>query len=614
MSKLAGTLFSDRRPLAAFNATSELGISDSRAFVHRETGLTMGLIPSPASAAGSGQDGWLKTSEGSICAWDGRLDNAGSLATILGEKCASPAAYAFAIYSRKGMAGLRDLIGDWSLTLWDATDCSLILARDYSGNRPLYFHQQGTATVWASALRDLANTTGARLLDPEYAAVFLSGGNIGNRTPYRSVRSVRPGTALRVRQGRCEEFTFWTVPAGSHIRCHRDSDYEQRFVELFTEGAAARLTANAPVCAELSGGLDSSSVVCTARRLIGDRSVGASRIHTFSYTHKNSTDEKYFRHVEKTCGVAGIHLDLEEHPFVKRRSTGDGAPAWWGPRFDALKEHMSVLGSNVLLTGQLGDLVAANWIDDAEQAADSLREGQWLRACRQIATWSRCLRIPLWSMAWRTARSAWTSSVQDAVKRLHSPDTKGHSLTARCRREVVMPAWWFEVSPAARKRLFSLELALQGQVLQCPETLLDFSCTQPFAHRPLVEFMMQIPPDVSCGPGEPRRLMRRALANSLPEVIRRRRSKGTYDGLFMTALKPLAAELLATLPQMRLASLDFVDPDNLKGRLNRLLHGLECNEPQLRLIILLEFWLRNQEELSSRDADARAVEPAWSVS
>jgi hypothetical protein len=51
-----------------------------------------------------------------------------------------------------------------------------------------------------------------------------------------------------------------------------------------------------------------------------------------------------------------------------------------------------------------------------------------------------------------------------------------------------------------------------------------FDYTHPFAHRPLIEFVMSVPPDVLCGPGQPRRLMRRALGDLWPPRLRARRS------------------------------------------------------------------------------------------
>jgi asparagine synthase (glutamine-hydrolysing) len=135
---------------------------------------------------------------------------------------------------------------------------------------------------------------------------------------------------------------------------------------------------------------------------------------------------------------------------------------------------------------------------------------------------------------------------------------------------------------------------LDARALLCPEPLLPISYTHPFLHRPLVEFMMSIPSAAVCRPGEPRRLMRRALAGIVSPTVLRRRSKGTYDGQFLTALRPLAQALAGRVGEMRLVELGYVDPEHLLHRLGRLVAGLECNEPQLRNLMLLELWLRRR--------------------
>jgi hypothetical protein len=137
---------------------------------------------------------------------------------------------------------------------------------------------------------------------------------------------------------------------------------------------------------------------------------------------------------------------------------------------------------------------------------------------------------------------------------------------------------------------------LLARKLQVPETLEHLSYAHPFAHRPLVEFMLTIPPAVACRPGEPRRLMRRAFAGLLPPSILKRQSKASYAARYRQALLPLAAEALRDAARMRSVELGFIDRDSVAERLLAFVNGLDCNESQLRQIILFEFWLRNRWE------------------
>ena len=86
---------------------------------------------------------------------------------------------------------------------------------------------------------------------------------------------------------------------------------------------------------------------------------------------------------------------------------------------------------------------------------------------------------------------------------------------------------------------------LSSRRLQAPEQLEHVSYTHPFTHRPLVEFMLSIPPEEVCRPGKPRHLMRRAFAEMLPDMVLNRKSKAAFGAVFNQCLAPMAAEMSA---------------------------------------------------------------------
>jgi hypothetical protein len=150
-----------------------------------------------------------------------------------------------------------------------------------------------------------------------------------------------------------------------------------------------------------------------------------------------------------------------------------------------------------------------------------------------------------------------------------------------------------QAPPERRKYFRVLSMMLELRQLQPCEPLQHLDYTHPFAHRPLVEFLMNVPPDVLCRPGEPRRLMRSAFSDMWPVKLRGRRSKGLFNAPWQEALRPVARALLKDR-RLQLAERGFVDLTSALSRMERLTVGLECNEHQLRQIILLELWLRNR--------------------
>lgn len=200
------------------------------------------------------------------------------------------------------------------------------------------------------------------------------------------------------------------------------------------------------------------------------------------------------------------------------------------------------------------------------------------------------------------------------------PASRDDSLTRRTRALAddqlgshKLPDWLLGALPSRRKRLAALAETLSGRVLQCPEPLGEMSWSHPFVHRPLVEFMMSLPSDIVCRPSQPRRLMRKALSGILPDEVRTRRSKGTYDGAFLSALRPLAVQLLGSVKKMNLVERGWVDAASLENRLKRLLDGLDCDEPQLRHLIMLEYWTRQRGRRSQATAAPCIAGPSRSA-
>jgi hypothetical protein len=146
--------------------------------------------------------------------------------------------------------------------------------------------------------------------------------------------------------------------------------------------------------------------------------------------------------------------------------------------------------------------------------------------------------------------------------------------------------------PWRRARFQGAAEFLQSRRLQTPEALQHISYAHPYAHRPLVEFMLTIPTHVVYGPAQPRRLMRRAFEGLLPPLVTRRKSKGSYEAIYRTALLPLAAALLKSPGEIQVVERGYVERRSLLARVEKLTRGLDCNQTQLFQILLFEFWLR----------------------
>jgi asparagine synthase (glutamine-hydrolysing) len=553
----------------------------------------------------SWRDGSVEQVATRVLHWNGRVDNGDDLWSGLQQHRADDAAIVLAAYERWGVKAFHKVIGDWSVVIFDASLRTIILASDYAGVRPLYYQSRPEGVRWSSSLEQLVAATGASELDSTYIAGFLTFGGYPHRTPYVGIRSVPAGHAVCLSSTSEVVQAFWDLPTADEIRYRDELRYEEQMRALFREAVAVRLATPAPIIAELSGGLDSSSVVCLANRLIQNRVVAARELSTVSFVHKGSRDLPFIRKVEAFCDVDGVHLDTQRTPLVASAFVGDVTPQPWIPLMLEVAKIAHHRGARVILTGQNGDLVTGNWFDDSLQVAGALRRGHIVEALTQSFAWSRVLKVPTAPILARALRA--TLSYGDgrhdlySVEGLLAPRRAETSLVATFERTTgvddarnMFSSRWTEAPPERRKHFRALSLLRELRTLQRPDSLEDLDYTHPFAHRPLVEFLLTIPADVLCQAGQPRILMRRAFEDLWPPAIRTRRSKSLFGGPWNDALRPMAIDLLAS-PRWLVVERGWVDRVSLTTRLERLICGLACNEPQLRQIILLEYWLRGRE-------------------
>lgn len=550
----------------------------------------------------------IQANRSEVLHWDGRLDNRSDLllrlsGSLKGES--SNAAIARAAYDRWGTEGLVHLIGDWSLVIRDHESRTTVMASDFAGVRPLYYHVQDGRVRWSNRLQSLVEETGITALDEQYIAGFLTFGGCANRTPYKGIYSVPPGHTVCVSPKGTNISRFWSMPVGDTIRYQNQHRYEEELRSLFREAVAARLQTESPVLAELSGGLDSSSVVCMANHLMRSGAVSAPRLGAVSFTWQNSLDEPFIREVESHCGIEGTRISTHDVPLIAEAEARSATPEPFQNLLSSVAVTARQLGAKTILTGQNGDLLMGNWFDDSLQVAASLRRFQLGRAFEEALAWSKILRLSVYRILWRAAQAALPPSLTPGAIYTTSdgsyvPKSNETSLLSQFndRTGIADPASffsndWLHAAPERRKYFYSLSMALELRTLQPPEPLQHLGYTHPFSHRPLVEFLMTIPTDVLCRPGEPRKLMRSAFSDLWPLKLRERRSKGSFNVPWQQALRPLARALL-NAKELHSVEREFVDRASLRARLERLCLGLDCNESQLRQIILLELWLRNR--------------------
>src|SRR3989441_13306763 len=106
---------------------------------------------------------------------------------------------------------------------------------------------------------------------------------------------------------------YWVLDPEREVRMKSDGEYAEAFREIFTEAVRCRLRSAFPVGSMLSGGLDSSSIVCVARRLLAEE--GRGPLHTFLAVFPDvpECDEREYIEAVLVGGGVEAHYVPGEH-------------------------------------------------------------------------------------------------------------------------------------------------------------------------------------------------------------------------------------------------------------------------------------------------------------
>ena len=204
------------------------------------------------------------TPSGAVITWDGRLDNRSELIDALGGVVTANATdleIVAAAFMRWEERCFGKLLGDWALVVWNPAFRTLILAKDVIGIRQLYYSITKDHVVWSSLLEPLVMLRDDALqLEEEYIAGWFSFFPAADLTPYSGIHSVPPSSFAVIQPGKCRITKYWDFDPSKRIRHRSDEEYEEHFRSVFQQAVERRLRADRPIVAELSGGMDSSSI------------------------------------------------------------------------------------------------------------------------------------------------------------------------------------------------------------------------------------------------------------------------------------------------------------------------------------------------------------------
>jgi len=524
--------------------------------------------------------------------WDGRLDNRNDLCRA--DQNLTPHSTDLEIVAcsceRLGTEVFSQLVGDWAISIFSEDREEVLLARDFIGTRPLFYSVDDNHVAWSTVLEPLLLIEGGMPKFSEaYIAGWLSSFPQAGLTPYERIRSVPAASLVRIQCGGTSVRRYWDFDSAETIRYPKDHDYEEHFRSTFREAVRRRILSTKPVLAELSGGLDSSSIVCTADSVLASEERLAPRIDTVTYfdnAEPNWDELPYAQTVEEKRGRTGFHIDVGPESFEPR--TGFNSPFRVVPTSpyvrstaaDSFSRVLSERGYRAVLSGLGGDEMMGGVPTPMPELADLLTRLDLTAFFRQSFAWALAKRKPLLAI-WSTLLDQFVPPGRSFSHRsgprltwLHKAfvaRTENHLHRQTRRMKLTGPR------PSFQANLLAVESCRAQLSSMALESDPPYEWRYPFLDRDLVSFCLAVPREQMVRPRERRSLMRRSLAGVVPREILDRSRKAYVsralvkvagaDYARLTSLGPLLSEELgivdgtelehvATVPLLRTLALE----------------------------------------------------------
>jgi len=541
---------------------------------------------SDASPAALGAVGTLprQDARGFTVVLDGRIDNAAAVARTLGlPSSASAEVVILEGYRQWGQAFASRLLGDFVCIIWDPSERRLVAARDAVGVKPLYYQTTRDLALVASGLTafSAADGTSPRVNDGMLAEYLACGITSLSETLYEGVFRLPPAHTLTIGADSVRVERYWDGRDAPDVRYPDDAQYDEHLRGLLAEAVRCR-TLDAPVVGVLlSGGIDSSTVasIASATRPV----VGCSNVFP-GY----SCDES--RYIDAVTDATGI-TSLRVVPPVVCRDRLDTDATTFGdfPTYpniattDAARELAVANGIRVLLTGEGGD----EWFSGSYyRYADLVRSGRLIALAR----------------AWRDDRSiAGPDGIEFPPHRLlrlgvvpNLPAAVRSALRRTLHRgaAVTAPSWMnreFAGATSVIDRIASgvdrdpgesfsrahvrsvLSRASDVHYFEMMErsaSRLGLDERHPFYDRRIIEFAVGLPPE-QWWTRRPKELLRRAVRDLVPGLIRDRLTKANFSHVYAAALAAAGDHIVDALHPTLADRLNLPEVARMFGEVTR---------------------------------------------
>lgn len=500
-----------------------------------------------------------------------------------------------ASYFEWGAGCVRRFNGMWAFAVYEPGEGRIFLSRDRLGIKPLHYHFDGENLIFSSEIKGILQHSIRREVDEEalFDYLYYNLQDHTERTFFRGILRLPPGHNAIFDLGRrvLEVKRYFRLEVG-----REGAGGVESFREAFTEAVRRRMRADVPVGSCLSGGLDSSSIACTMRRLSPEGEIEA---FSLVFPGKEIDESSYQKEVVERCSLKWntttftmeeLLRDLQDLIYTQEEPFQTFSIYAQYRLMKLARER----GIKVLLDGQGADEILGGYhYFFSFLLAEHFRRLRWGRLIKELLEYRKVHgRLPprenfIHSLLPKAlVRKLWRRNFsylrEEFIKRYEG----------RRSRDPVWKCRSFKEASLISETYLMLPLLLRFEDRNSMRWSVESRV--PFCDHRLVEHVLALPTELIIGGGETKRVLREAMRGRLPERVRTRKDKigfATPDrDLLMTGEGKSFAESIITSESFR--SRPYWDAEKVEEMLKEHLSGRKNHAGVIWKLIIVELWLR----------------------
>lgn len=453
-----------------------------------------------------------------------------------------------------GTGCVERLNGMYAFAVWDAEREELTLARDRLGVKPLYYHAYPGGLIFSSEPKGVfANPLYEPQLDEHYLPALLNPRLLpAGETPLTGLRQVAPAHIMTFGRDGGREYRYWRLVSREHEDDLKTTVNTVR--ELLEDTVRREMSADVPVCAMLSGGLDSSAVAALgmplSRRPLPTFSIDfADSQRTFKQTAlRPERDSPYAQEVARHLGTLHTEVVLDPDSVMANREVAMRARDL--PSLGQFDSSMYLFFAairrqfKVALSGEAADEIFGGYPWFHDESLVNRDTFPWMGHGPRL---SDCLAPDV------RARIRPREQEREAYATLLAevPKLDGETGMRSRMREVLYLSMQGPLALLLdRVDRMSMALGLEVRV--------------PFCDHRLVEYLWNVPWEMKSSGGGEKGLLRAAVQDLLPDSVLHRR-KSAYPAMFDNTYSQTIIDAALRLAEDRSSALfELLDAKRLR--------------------------------------------------